>query len=223
MVACRLSDKHVWVVDCWQKPKGWSEKRDGKWRVPREQVDAKVRETVMNHRVVWFGVDPSPARDDDNSEALYWADLIEKWHRDFRQRILVWATPGAQGHSILFDMRLSQRGGSQRMEEFTRAADRVRTWIDDDEEPEFSHDGDPRLRTHVHNAKRRPNQWGISLGKVTRDSTNLVDLAVCMVGAVMGAGIALKSGKVRLPNPDRNSTGRAASGRGAGRRTAGRR
>jgi hypothetical protein len=50
------------------------------------------------------------------------------------------------------------------------------------------------LRIHVHNARRRPNKWGVSLGKVNRDSRKLVDLAVCMVGARMGRRLALNSG-----------------------------
>lgn len=51
---------------------------------------------------------------------------------------------------------------------------------------------------HAHQAKRRPNPWGVSLGKVTRDSDKLVDVAVCMVGARMGRRIILNSGKVRV-------------------------
>jgi hypothetical protein len=63
-----------------------------------------------------------------------------------------------------------------------------------DEEGSVTHDGDARLRIHVHNARRRPNKWGVSLGKVNRDSRKLVDLAVCMVGARMGRRLALNSG-----------------------------
>ena len=74
----------------------------------------------------------------------------------------------------------------------------VQRWIDEEgKDGMFRHDGDPRLRTHVHNAKIRPTQWGNSLAKATRDSKQLVDLAVCMVGAVMGARIVLNSGKRR--------------------------
>lgn len=58
--------------------------------------------------------------------------------------------------------------------------------------------------THVYAAKERPNQWGVSLSKVTRDSNNLIDLAVCMVGAIMGARVVLNSGKRR-----KKKTGRA--------------
>jgi hypothetical protein len=69
-----------------------------------------------------------------------------------------------------------------------------------DEEPlerAFTHDGHSALRRHVHQAKRRPNQWGFSLGKVSRDSNKLVDLAVCMVGARLGRRRVLNSSKFR--------------------------
>jgi len=144
--------------------------------------------------VTWFGVDPSPARD-DSDESLYWMSLVDTWHRDFREDVLVWATPGAStGNAVLFDMRLSARGGADRNRAFTEAA--MQTAKDIDEDGALSHDGDAALRMHTHNARRRSNQWGVSLGKVTRDSNKLVDLAVCMVGARMGRRIVLNSGKL---------------------------
>lgn len=105
----------------------------------------------------------------------------------------------------MFDMRTSQFVGAQRNQQFTQAAEMVAQWIDEEGvAAPLRHDGHPHLRTHTHNARRRANQWGTSLGKVTRDSSKHVDLAVCMVGAVMGARIALNSGK--LP---RKKTGKA--------------
>ena len=150
-----------------------------------------MRAAFERYDVVWFGVDPSPAKD-DTDEALYWLPTIDGWHRDFAEKLPVWATPGAYGNSVLFDMRLSQSGGVRRNQAFTLAAEMVARWIDEDGlNGPLRHDGSPILRTHVHNARRRPNQWGVSLAKVTRDSNKLVDLAVCMVGAVMGAREAL--------------------------------
>ena len=35
------------------------------------------------------------------------------------------------------------------------------------------------------NARRRPNRWGVSLGKENRESKKKVDVAVCKVGARM--------------------------------------
>ena len=193
LVGCRLSDGYVFVMGVWQRPHGH---RGKDWLAPREEVDAVVRAAFQDYRPVWFGVDPSPAKD-DTTEALYWGQCIEGWHRDFRKRLPVWATPGAEGNAVLYDMRMSARGGVKRNQAFTDMAMRTALDIDSDEEgAAFPHDGHPALRVHVHNAKRRPNQWGHSLGKVNRDSDKLVDLAVCMVGARLGAKLALDSGKV---------------------------
>lgn len=196
LVAARLSDGHTWVLGHWARPKG-----SKAWKVPRDEVDLEVRNAMRRYRVAWFGVDPSPAQEDD-SEALYWANLIDSWHRDFGKKLPLWATPGATiGHAVKFDMRLSQRGAVERNKAFTEMAELVAEWIDEDRpadvEPPFTHDGDTRLRAHVRNAKRRPNDWGVSLSKETRSSTKKVDLAVCMVGAQLGRRIALNSNKVR--------------------------
>lgn len=191
LVASRIDDGHVITLDVWQRPHG---ERGKGWLAPREEVDAKVRETFRLYDVVWFGVDPSPAKDDED-EALYWAPTIDGWHRDFRTKLPVWATPGEKGSSVLFDMRLSQRGGVDRNRLFTEAA--MQTARDIDEDDALTHDGHPALRVHTHNARRRPNKWGVSLGKETRDSNKLVDLAVCMVGARMGRRLYLNSGKAK--------------------------
>ena len=95
----------------------------------------------------------------------------------------------------MFDMRLSQRGAVDRNKQFTEMAELCAKWIDEDQK--LIHDGNPAMRLHAHNARRRPNQWGVSLGKETRDSKKLVDLAVCLVGAQLGRRIVLNSGKVR--------------------------
>lgn len=49
----------------------------------------------------------------------------------------------------------------------------------------FTHGGNRVLRRHVLNAKRRPNDHGITLGKEHRENARKVDLAVCAVGARM--------------------------------------
>jgi hypothetical protein len=193
LVGSRLSDGQVFLVDVWQPPKGRPANAPP-WLVPREEVDAAVRETFDRLKVVWFGVDPSPATD-DKDESLYWSNLIDGWHRDFRNKVSLWATPGARGSAVLFDMRLSQPGAVERNRAFTAMAER--TAKDIDEDGTLTHDGSSALRVHVHNARRRPNQWGHSLGKINRDSRKLVDLAVCMVGARLGRKLALDSGKVR--------------------------
>ena len=205
LVACRLDDMFVFLPfgdSVWERPHGLPSKQ--RWLAPREEVDAKVRAAMQKWDVVWFGVDPSPA-EDDSTEALYWRAVIDGWHRDYRTRLSLWATPGdVRGHSVLFDMRTSKFGGSQRNQLFTETAEMVAEWIDEEGvAAPLRHDGHPQLRTHTHNAKRRPNQWGTSLAKVTRDSSKHVDLAVCMVGSIMGARIALNSGKLGKKRPVR--------------------
>lgn len=200
LMACRLSDGAVFQLGVWQKPHG---DRGKGWLAPREEVDGVVRRSFDLYRVEWFGVDPSPATDDQD-ETLYWRSLIDNWHRDFSKKLKIWATPGAQGNSVLFDMRMSQRGAVNRNQLFTEVA--MLTAQEIDEDSGFPHDGSPALRTHVHNSKRRPNQWGYSIGKASRDSSQLVDLAVCMIGARLGRGIVLNSGKVRQGG---RSTGKA--------------
>jgi hypothetical protein len=200
LTVTRLDDFYTFLPDgdtVWERPHGVPRKE--RWLAPREVVDAKVRSIMDRYDVAWFGVDPSPT-EDDTTEGLYWRNVIDAWHRDFRDKLQIWATPGeVKGNAVLFDMRLSQWGAASRNQLFTESAEMVQKWIDE-EGPDgvpFRHDGNPHLRTHVHNAKNRANQWGMSLGKVTRDSSKHVDLAVCMVGSIMGARIALNSGKLK--------------------------
>lgn len=187
--ASRIVDGFVMALGGWQRPHG---DRGTGWLAPREEVDAVVRAAFDRYEVLWFGVDPSPARDDE-TEAQYWAELIDGWHREYRDKLVLWATPGAQGSSVLFDMRLSAKGGAERNRLFTEEAERTAAAIDDDGTLHW--DGDPMMRVHVHNARRRPNQWGMTLGKQSRSSSKLVDYAVTMVGARLGRRLVLNSGK----------------------------
>ena len=189
LVASRISDGHVVVLGGWQRPHG---DRGTGWLAPRPEVDAAVRLAFDRWDVRWFGVDPSPARDDE-TEAQYWAGLIDDWHRNFRERLPLWATPGRDGSSVLFDARMSAPGGRERNRLFTEAAERCAADIDD--EGTLTWDGNPMLRVHVHNARRRSNLWGTTLGKQSRGSSRLVDLAVAMVGARLGRRLVLNAGK----------------------------
>ena len=198
LAGARISDGHVLALGSWQRPHGAAAKG---WLVPREQVDARVRDVFERFDVQWFGVDPSPAVEDE-TETSYWAPLVDAWHRDFRDRVLLWATPGLKGSAVSYDLRQHLPGGRERLREFTTLAEQTASAIDDGT---LTWDGDPVLRLHVHNARRRPNQFGVSLGKKSRDSLHHVDYAVTMVGAQVGRRQVLNSGKVR-----RKKTGRAA-------------
>lgn len=194
LVGCRLSDGYVFKIGCWIPPRG---KAGEGYLVPRDEVDGAVCHAFDVYKVEWFGVDPSPAKDDE-TEALYWMPLIDQWHQKFHKKLKVWAY-SPMGYkatnSVLFDMRVKTPGGQARNSLFTQAA--MQTASDIDETGTFTWDGDTLLKTHTYQAKRRTNPWGVSLGKVTRDSEKHIDLAVCAVGARMGRRIVLNSGKVR--------------------------
>ena len=69
----------------------------------------------------------------------------------------------------------------------------------------FRHDGDPILVEHMNNARCRFGKFGLNMHKVTRDSTQLVDAAVAMVGACVGRRQALNSGRVRAVQKKKSS------------------
>lgn len=195
LMGCRIKDGFNQTLGVWSRPRG---PRGEGFLVDRAEVDARVREMFDEYRVVWFGVDPSPAKD-DSTEASYWAPMIDGWHRDFRRKVRAWATPGAKGSAVLWDMRLSTPGGADRNRKFSQEVEIVRAAVDDDGlDGPFRHDGDPALVAHVNNTRTRWNKFGLTVGKKTRDSSQLVDLCVAMIAANVGRREALNSGKVRL-------------------------
>lgn len=195
LMGCRISDGHWITLGMWQRPHG----APATWQVPREDVDASVREAFARYDVQMYGCDPSPARDDD-TEALYWADLMDAWHRDFKDTVLLWAIPNRQ--AVQFDMRMSVTGGRERMRLLTEQAELIAQQVQE-RNPAFSHDGNAALRLHAIQARRRLNEWGTWISKVSADSSAKVDLAVAGVGAALLRRLVLNSGKTR-----RKRTGR---------------
>lgn len=194
LMGCRISDGFNQTLGVWQRPRG---PRGEGFLVDRAEVDARVREVMELYKVVWFGVDPSPAKD-DTTEASYWLPVIDGWHRDFCRRLRVWATPGRTGNAVLWDMRLSTPGGADRNRKFSQEVEVIRSLIDDEGlDGPFRHDGDPALVAHVNNTRTRWNKFGLTVGKKTRDSTQLVDLCVAMIAANVGRREVLNSGKIR--------------------------
>ena len=195
LMGCRISDGFNQTLGVWSRPRG---PRGEGYLVDRHEVDAVVREVMELYRVVWFGVDPSPARE-DTTEASYWRQMADSWHRDFHRRLRCWATPGARGHAVLWDMRLSEHGGADRNWKFSQEVEIVRALIDEEGlDGTFRHDGNPALVAHVNNTRARWNKFGLTVGKKTRDSHQLVDLCVAMIAANVGRREALNSGKVRV-------------------------
>lgn len=173
LVGCRLSDGHVFVIDCWAKPAG---ERGKGWVVPRTEVDESVTAMFDAYKVIAMFADPSDTRDDTGER--FWEPFVDDWHTRYGPQLKLWSVQsGDRRHSISWDMR-----SREHVNLFTGAAER---FVAEVAAGRFTHDGDMRLRQHVRNARRRPNDYGVSLGKEHRESARKVDLAVCAVGARM--------------------------------------
>jgi hypothetical protein len=169
LVGCDVETGHVMTLGCWEKPPG----PDGKgWQVDRADVDRTVRAVFADRQVVAFFGDVKE-----------FESYIDDWARDFGEELVVQATVGRYAHPVAWDMR-------GRVKEFTEACERMEIDI---RERDVTHDGDSRLHRHMLNARRRPNRYGVSISKESRESPNKIDLAVCAIGARMARRVLLAS------------------------------
>lgn len=180
LVGCRMSDGHLFVLGCWEKPE-----RAEDWRVDRADVDRTVRQALEVRDVVAFFADLAE-----------FESYVDAWANDYRRQLLIQATLGRHQHTVAFDMR-------GRTSEFTGAVERMATDVRD---RQLTHDGDSRLARHVLNARRSPNRYGVSISKEGRESPRKIDLAVCAAGARMVRRLMLADPKWARR---RKKTGRA--------------
>ena len=171
LVAVRIEDGAPFLLGLWEKPTGVE---GAGWEVDKWVVRGQVAHAFGHLDVVAFF-----------SDVKEWETDVDSWREEFGERLLLKATTR---HAIAWDMRARQADN-------TRAAEALNRAIVEHEVP---HNGDPRLRRHVLNARRRPNQWGISFGKETRESPLKVDaLAALMLARmacvrVQGEGVLAK-------------------------------
>ncbi|WP_049566850.1 terminase [Streptomyces sp. SBT349] len=169
LVGCDVESGHVMTLGCWEKPAG----PDGKgWQVDRADVDRTVRAVFDERDVIAFFADVKE-----------FESYVDSWALEFGERLLVQATVGRHQHPVAWDMRGKVR-------EFTEACERAEIDI---RERDLTHDGDSRLQRHVLNARRRPNRYGVSIAKESRESPKKIDSAVCAVGARMVRRLVLAS------------------------------
>lgn len=164
LVACRMSDGAPFILGLWEKPSGPAGQG---WSVPKDQVRDLVANAFSRFDVIAFF-----------SDVAYWETDVDYWREQYGEQLLVKATIK---HSIAWDMRGHAADTVRAVEALNRA-------IVDGECP---HDGDPRLARHIKNARRRPNRWGVSFGKETRESPHKVDALAAFVLARMARQRAL--------------------------------
>jgi hypothetical protein len=165
LMGCRVSDGFTFTLGVWDP-----ERHGG--QAPRAEIDRAVRAAFEHYDVVAFFSDLHP-----------WESYVDRWAQELgRERgreLCAFASPK---HRIAWDMRARQK-------EFTTdGAERTHNEIT---EQAFRHDGDARVRQHVHNARRRPNAWGVSFGKEHRESGRKVDALAALILARMARQVYL--------------------------------
>ena len=182
LVGCRVSDGHVFGLGVWERPP-----RVDDWQVPVDEVDAAVDAMFATFQVAaYFG------------DVREWESFVHTaWPKRHGDDLVLWARKqGRNAGPIAWDMRGN-------VLEFTRAAEACLSEI---EGRQFTHDGSPAIHRHIVNARRRPNRYGVSIGKESPDSPRKIDAAVCVIGARMVRRLLLASPEWAKKTQQRKST-----------------
>lgn len=166
LIGCCVSDGHVFVIGAWEPKANHSGDPDKRWEVPVAEVDAAVALAFREYNPRAFFADVKE-----------WEGFVKvNWPQAYSDRLEIMSAPSAkEPHHIAWDMRT-------RVYDFTMAVELTETEI---REKQFTHDGSSVLGRHVVNARRRPNNWGTSVGKESPDSPDKIDACVAMIGARM--------------------------------------
>jgi len=175
LVAERVSDRLLQPLGIWERP------RDAKrWEIDRVSVDERVQWAFLNLRVVAFYAD-----------VALWESYIDRWSAEHRTELQVKASTSS---AIGWDMR-------NRLQQATRGTERLVAAFRDGQvlwNPAAEHAG--TFRRHLLNARRRPNRYGLSFGKESRESPDKVDGFAAAQLADMARHDLLESGW-RPPTP----------------------
>lgn len=167
LVAVRMSDGAPFLLGLWEKPEG---PQGAGWEVDKTKVRGTVAHEFERLDVLAFFAD-----------VALWETDVDAWRAEHGERLLVKAKPG---HAVAWDMRTKQA-------DTVRAVEALHRRIVDREAP---HDGNLAFRRHVLNARRRPNRWGVSFGKETRESPKKVDALAAWVLADMARQRCISEG-----------------------------
>ena len=163
----------------WEQPDG---KAGDDWRIPTDEVDAKVREAFAEYTVVGFYADPAK-----------WEGYVAQWEARHGASLKVKAS---RSNPIEWWMT----GGRSAL--ITRALDQFYSAVVDGE---LTHNGSSVLTRHVLAARRRVKATGYQIYKEHPDSPNKIDAAIAAVLAwqarldavAAGVGVIVKRGTPR--------------------------
>lgn len=198
-IGVRISDGLAFPIGVWLPDKVKDGARERIIPVNRGMVDKAIRDALETYEVYGLWWDPSDARDNETGER-YWEPYCDGWAKDFRRQLmrLPAVKTGMHVHPVIWDMR-----NAQHLKAFTEGTERALTDLVGEKDsdgkvigpsptPLFHNFAPPQkggpgvlARQHVLNARRRPNKFGVSIGKEHRESRKKIDAAVCMIGARM--------------------------------------
>lgn len=152
--------------------------------INRNEVDQKVDETFERFDVHGMWADLSDARDDETGER-FWEPFSDQWAKRYERQLLRLPAvkTGTNQHLVNWDMR-----NPMHLKQFTEGAERCLLDIRDG--TAFHNCPKPEkpglgavMRQHFLNMRRRPNKFGVGVGKENRDSKKKVDAGVCGIGS----------------------------------------
>jgi hypothetical protein len=186
LIGCDVEQDHLFEIGVWYPQSSTGE-------VDRADIDRQVRATFELYDVVGFFSDLHP-----------WESYVDDWAQDLGAGLPLGASPH---HKIAFDIR-------GRTKDFTLACERLHAAIvasyeeavlagEAQREParRLTQCGSARFRSHVHNARRAPNAWGVSVRKEHRESAKKIDSVPAAVLARLARlnYLALPESKRRKP------------------------
>lgn len=162
LVGVRCSDGQPFLLGIWEKPPGPA---GDHWRIEKGLVRGTVDQTFERYDVIAFFADVEN-----------WETDIDDWRAEHGERLLVKATTK---HAIGWDMRGHLADNTYATEALHRAFSEASIRLDEGAE---HHEA---LKRHILNARRRPNRWGTSFGKESRESPKKVDALSALLLARM--------------------------------------
>ncbi|WAY18406.1 hypothetical protein OF855_24525 [Mycolicibacterium fortuitum] len=199
LVGVRISDGLAFPIGIWVPDKVKVAGREVSLPIRRETVDHRVDEMFETWDVWGFWFDPSDARDDETGER-YWEPYCDAWAKRYGNKLrrLPAVKSGMHQHPIVWDMRNPQNlkafteGCGRALGDIVGERDAEGKVIGPSPTPLFHNCPPPsssgpgvRMRQHVVNMRRRPNKFGVAVGKEHRESRKKIDAGVCMIGARM--------------------------------------
>lgn len=171
LVAQRVEDRAFFLLAIAEKPEGPA---GDNWEVDAAQFDEAIAHAFATYEVVAMAADVHP-----------FETYIEKWERELSGQLKTKITPRT---ALAYDMRSNLQRTTVTNEALMEA---IRQRL-------VKHNGNLTLRKHILNARRRPNRWGVSFGKESKNSPRKIDAyAALLLSEVARAEYIAKGEKPR--------------------------